>query len=60
MTAEAAAAGRYRELEGRDLPRIQFFIIGDYFAGRRPELPSTIEEGRRRARQEPGEQGTLI
>ena len=59
MTAEAATAGRYREIEGRDIPRIQFYRIADYFAGRRPDLPPTIEESRRRAPEERGEQTQL-
>ncbi len=59
MIAEAASAGRYREIDGRDLPRMQFYLIDDYFAGRRPELPPTIEEGRRRAREEGGTQADL-
>jgi hypothetical protein len=60
MLTEAASAGRHREIEGRDIPRIQFYTVADYFARRRPDLPPTIEEGRRRARQEAREQGQLI
>jgi hypothetical protein len=51
MISEAASAGQYREIEGRDIPRIQFYTIADYFARRRPNLPPTIDEGRRRARE---------
>ncbi len=60
MIREAASAGRYRELEGYDFPRIQIFTIADHFAGHRPDLPPTIEEARRRAREEVGEQPDLI
>ena len=49
MTAEAARAGRYREIKGRDFPRIQIFTVEDYFEGRRPDLPPTIEDARKRA-----------
>jgi len=59
MVTEAASAGRYREIEGRDIPRIQFYRIADYFAGRRPDLPPTMEESRRRAPQEREEQSRL-
>jgi hypothetical protein len=60
MISEAASAGRYREIDGRDFPRIQFYTVSEYFSGRRPELPPTIEEGRRRAREEGGEQTNLL
>lgn len=60
MISEAAAAGRYREIEGRDFPKIQFYTILEYFEGRRPELPPTIEEGRRHAREESGQQTNLL
>lgn len=60
MVAEAAAAGRYRDLEGFDLPRIQIYTIEDYFNGIRPEFPPTLEDTRRRAPQETGEQQELI
>jgi site-specific DNA-methyltransferase (adenine-specific) len=59
MVTEAASAGRYREIEGRDIPRIQFYRIADYFAGRRPDLPPTMEESRRRAPEERGQQPRL-
>jgi site-specific DNA-methyltransferase (adenine-specific) len=59
MVTEAASAGRYREIEGRDIPRIQFYPIADYFVRRRPDLPPTIEEGRRHAREEGGKQSEL-
>lgn len=60
MVTEAAAAGRYRDLEGFDLPRIQIYTIDDYFNGRHPELPPTLEVTRRRAQKESGEQHQLI
>ena len=60
MVHEAASAGRYRELKGRDFPRIQFYTVTDYFDGRRPELPPAIEDARRRAQEESREQHKLI
>jgi DNA modification methylase len=60
METEAAAAGRYREIEGHDLPRLQIYTIEDFFEGRRPDLPPTIDEGRRRAQEEGGYQPGLI
>ena len=60
MVGEAASGGRYRELEGRDFPRIQIHTIADYFAGRRLDLPPAIEEARRRAQPESREQRNLI
>lgn len=60
MTKEAASAGRYREMAGKDFPKIQVFTIADHFAGRKPDLPPTIEDARRKAEEEPGEQHRLI
>ena len=51
MISEAASAGRYRKIEGKDYPRIQIFTIEDHFEGKRLDLPSTIDEGRRRTEQ---------
>ena len=60
MIKDAASAGRYREIPGKDFQKIQIFTIKDYFAKRKPELPSTIKETRRRAAREGKEQHKLI
>lgn len=60
MHAEAASAGRFREIEGWDIPRMQIFTVADYFEGRRPDFPPTIQESRRRASEAAGEQHSLI
>jgi len=60
MIREAAAAGRYREINGQDLPHIQIYTLRDYFDGIPPKLPPTIETARRRAEAEGGEQHRLI
>lgn len=51
MISEAASAGRYRRMEGRDYPKIQIFTIKDHFEGKRIDLPSTLDEGRRKTEQ---------
>lgn len=48
MRSEAAAAGFY-ELHGNRFPKIQIYTVQDYFEGKRPNLPPTIEDARRRA-----------
>ena len=55
-----AAAGRYRGLEGFDLPRIQIYTIEDNWNGIRPEFPPTLADTRLRAPREAGEQQELI
>ena len=60
MIAEAASAGRYREIEGSDIPKIQFYTVQEYFDGKRPYLPRTLEDSRRRAEQESRHQPNLI
>lgn len=60
MITEAASAGRYRDMEDHDFPRIQIHTIKDHFEGKRLDLPPTIEEARRRAKAEGGEQPDLL
>ena len=59
MISEAASAGRYR-VEGSDFPCIQIYTIKDHFEDKRLDLPPAIEEARRRAATEGGEQPNLI
>lgn len=60
MITEAASAGRYRDLDSHDFPRMQIYTITDFFDGKHPELPATIDDARRRAEAETGEQHELI
>ena len=60
MVTEAASAGRYRDLNGHDFPRIQIYTIEEFFNGQKPKLPPTIEQAHRSAAAESGEQHTLI
>jgi site-specific DNA-methyltransferase (adenine-specific) len=39
MEREAAAAGVYEGVDGRNYPRLQIYTLAEYFAGLRPKVP---------------------
>jgi DNA modification methylase len=39
MDKEAAAAGVYEGVDGRNYPRLQIYTLAEYFAGLRPKVP---------------------
>ena len=55
MMQEAASAGLYKDISGRECPKVQILTMQEWFDGKKPVLPLTIEEYRQSAARETGE-----